>query len=188
LAFGGGLIITSLLYPISSTPTFAAWKKQQQQDLAVDPLLPPAVFMASDSADVAMPACNHDVHNHLHHPPPLLPCRRDAESLRFFTGLSTRDEQARRQAIDAVCKTFQNWLGGFGSPKELIVPNGQSDGACSDLKALIVEQLPDLLRLSEMCPFPDVRDRCCDILHDLEVSHTHPIHLAPAFVRPAKHS
>ncbi|ELT91092.1 hypothetical protein CAPTEDRAFT_212003 [Capitella teleta] len=151
------------------------WGSSRSADTAAaDPADPKlagdSFFMASD-----LPASSADQmpSSAPFYRPVVLPPR-DSESLRFFSGICSRQEAARRQALEGVCKNFENWLGGFGSPKELILPQANGGAAAGagggDLKALIVEQMPDLLRHAEMCPFPDARERCCDILNDLEVS------------------
>lgn len=90
-----------------------------------------------------------------------------SESLRFLHGASSRDPEVRRQAFQTVCKTLDGWFEGYGSP-----PIGHCSGTSGvsvDLKQLIVDQLPDILRLSIDCPFADVRESCSLILQDLQV-------------------
>jgi hypothetical protein len=107
-------------------------------------------------------------------PAPILVCYRDIESLRLLYGLSTRDPAQRNQALDNVTCLFDGWLEGYGSPKETCVEfqtDGGTNGLSTDMKPLIQEQLPDLLRLSLTCPFDDTRVRCAAILADLNVSN-----------------
>ena len=107
---------------------------------------------------------------------------RDSESLRLLYGICSRDAGTRKQVLDNVVKIFDSWLGGYASPQTVhrvvncdnncngISQNGDLiNGLVVDFKQLIHEQVPDLLRLSVSCPFSDVRDRCKQILADLEV-------------------
>jgi len=99
---------------------------------------------------------------------------RDSESLRFLHSLSSRDPVQRNLALDGVMRTFDGWIEGYGSPKEPVSEFQCEDGTnglSTDMKHLIREHLPDLLRLSVTCPFPDTRDRCASILKDLQVMY-----------------
>ena len=85
---------------------------------------------------------------------------RSADSLRFLSPITSRDPAVRTQALDTVERSLDSWLVGYGSP-----PGDQA----STLH-MVQQQLPDLLRLSQMCPFEEVRDRCSTILEDLKVT------------------
>jgi|SRR6218665_274531 len=97
---------------------------------------------------------------------------RSADSFRFFYGICSSDKETRAQALNSVSRILDCWLDGYGSP-----PGGsgadascESGSVCSaNPQSLVKEQLPDLLRLSTDCPFADVRERCCEILADLQV-------------------
>lgn len=93
---------------------------------------------------------------------------RTRNSLRFLDSSCCNNPDARRHALNIICKTFDSWLDGYGSPPEghLLQVGGHFSG---DLTLLVTEQLPDILRLSTECPFQDVRERCENILQDLEV-------------------
>ena len=110
----------------------------------------------------------------------------DVEYLKLLYGVSSRDSQQRTQVLDSVMRMFEDWLEGYASPSYKTIPNyshndcanatngdinqGALNGFTIDLKYLIREQLPDLLRLKLTCPFSDVREKCAYILQDLEVS------------------
>lgn len=97
---------------------------------------------------------------------------RSADSFRFFYGICSSDKETRAQALSSVSRILDRWLDGYGSP-----PGGsgadascESGSVCSaNPQILVKEQLPDLLRFSTDCPFADVRERCCEILADLQV-------------------
>lgn len=117
-----------------------------------------------------MMACTHvdensEVKEICHHEQ-LVSC--SAESLRFLIGIGNRDLEARRQAMEFICKTLDGWFEGYGSPPANY--RNSTLKSAVDLKQLIVEQLPDILRLSIDCPFADVRESCTFILQDLLVS------------------
>ena len=101
---------------------------------------------------------------------------RDAESVQFLQGLCSRSSSDRICAFETIIKTFDGWVEGYGSPKESSQflnhrNNGHYAGdLSSDMKLLIHDQLPDILRLSLKCPFADVREKCVDILQDMKVS------------------
>ena len=97
---------------------------------------------------------------------------RDEESLRFFFGLSNRDQNARILSLENISSTFDGWIEGYGSPKDYVLENHRHDdlGAEGSLfKHLIVDQMPDILRLSLVCPFREARERCASLLQDLQV-------------------
>lgn len=97
---------------------------------------------------------------------------RDLESLRFLHGVNSRDPIQRSQCFDNIMRIFDGWLEGYGSPKELAIENNHlgNNDLSTDLKFLIREQLPDLLRLNHQCPYTDVRERAGSILQELQVS------------------
>ncbi len=96
---------------------------------------------------------------------------RDHESLRFLYGVCSKDQVHRAQSLDNISKIFDDWIEGYGSPKESVSENHHEENHLStDLKPLIKEQMPDILRLSCQCPFTDVRDRCTGVLDDLQVN------------------
>ena len=107
---------------------------------------------------------------------------RDVESLKLLTGVCSRDPHARIHVLDSVMSMFENWLDGYASPtisSFTTHANGVSDkndidigvnGFTVDLKHMIREQLPDILRLAITCPFQNVREKCAFILQDLQVS------------------
>ena len=107
------------------------------------------------------------------------PSSRSEDSLRFLYGVSSREQAARAHALDNIVRTFDSWLEGYGSPKELVIGDVEIDdihdtSRSTDFTHHIKEQLPDLLRLYLQCPFADVRDRSRNILQDLKVGMDHP--------------
>jgi len=96
---------------------------------------------------------------------------RDPDSLRFLYGVCSRDPTQRLHALENVSHTIEGWLEGYGSPKESILENHMGENNLgADYKHLIREQMPDLVRLSLLCPFVDVREHCQKLLEDLKVS------------------
>lgn len=97
---------------------------------------------------------------------------RSADSFAFFYGICSSDDDTRSLALNGICEVFNRWLDGYGSPPggRLVNVTCGSEYTCSsDPRIFIREQLPDLLRLSIDCPFSDVRERCSEILSDLQV-------------------
>ncbi|XP_067673953.1 sestrin-1-like isoform X1 [Haliotis asinina] len=88
---------------------------------------------------------------------------RDEESLRFFHVLCHRDSAARRLGIDSIRKTFDAWLDGYGSPKQI-----HGETGINGFQPVVTEYLPELLCLSIQCPFDDVREALADILEDVK--------------------
>lgn len=90
---------------------------------------------------------------------------RDVESLRFFHVVCHRDSAARRLGLDSVRKTFDAWLDGYGSPRQIYGETG-----INGFQPIVTEYLPELLCLSIQCPFDDVREALADILDDVKVT------------------
>ena len=98
---------------------------------------------------------------------------RDSESLRFLQGICSRVPSQRIHTLENVARVFDGWLEGYGSPHETVLIDcaaGENNVLPTDFKFMIREQLPDLLRFSINCPFADVRERCSNILQDLQVN------------------
>lgn len=97
---------------------------------------------------------------------------------RFCLPLCSRDQHTREVALERIEKTVQGWLDGYGSPKRNDRhgnANDATDGTNGHLTegeylALVRLHLPAMLRLSQNCPFADVRDKCGQILHRVKVS------------------
>ena len=99
---------------------------------------------------------------------------RDSESLRFLHAVCSRVPSQRVQALENVARVFDGWLEGYGSPQDTVLIDcaaGENNVMPTDYKCMIREQLPDLLRLSTNAPFVDVRERCNNILQDLQVNN-----------------
>ena len=99
---------------------------------------------------------------------------RDEDSLRFLHGVSSRDEGQRSQSLEVIVKKLDGWIEGYGSPKDpyLILENNQHvDVQDDNFKPLVAEHLPDILRLSDVCPFKDVKERLQEVLEDVQVIH-----------------
>ena len=99
---------------------------------------------------------------------------RDEDSLKFLHGISSRDEGQRVQAVEAIVKKLDGWIEGYGSPKDpyLILENNHHSAdqhIDNNFKPLVVEHLPDILRLSNACPFKDVTEKLQEVLGDLQV-------------------
>lgn len=82
----------------------------------------------------------------------------DIKSLRDFCGLRTRDNCIRGQFLDTLGRTLEAWR----------------DNEENGYNKLIAEILPGILRLSERCPFSDVREKCSSILKNLKVKAGQP--------------
>ncbi len=100
------------------------------------------------------------------------PCDiRNGDSLKFLHGISSRDGEQRDHAVETIRKKLDDWIEGYGSPDELyLVQNnhgGKSLGA--DFSNLVQEHLPDIIRLTETCPFGDVSKNLKGLLKDFQV-------------------
>ncbi|CAH1798599.1 unnamed protein product [Owenia fusiformis] len=98
---------------------------------------------------------------------------RDEESLRFLFGACHKNVVLRTQAFETISKTLDGWFDGYGSPKDGNAlfenhQNGEVLDSVDSMRPLITEQLPDILRLAETCPFPDVRGKCESLLRELQ--------------------
>ena len=78
----------------------------------------------------------------------------EADSLRYFTGLQTRDEATRRHFLDSVEKLIDSW----------------SKRSQTGERNILTDSLLCLLKLEKECPFQDVRERCKLIFEKLQVS------------------
>ena len=99
---------------------------------------------------------------------------RDEDSLRFLHGVSSRDERQRSQSLEVIVKKLDGWIEGYGSPRDpyLILENNHhhvDQHVDDNFKPLVVEHLPDILRLSDVCPFKDVKERLQEVLEDMQV-------------------
>ena len=104
-----------------------------------------------------------------------MPCSiryRDSDSLRFMSGVCNRVPSIRMNALENIARIFDGWLEGYGSPHDSILIHSGDDDAiptATNMRSLIREHLPDVLRLSIQCPYHDVREGCRNILQDLQV-------------------
>ena len=107
---------------------------------------------------------------------------RDVESIRMLHGLSNTDPKIRRQVFEAIVQLFTDWLNGQdgsrGKQRGRTTYTGydwndefraQSEKTVLQVKQILREQLPDILRLQFTCPFADVRERCSSMLEDMQV-------------------
>uniref|UniRef100_A0A1B6LLF3 Mon2 C-terminal domain-containing protein n=1 Tax=Graphocephala atropunctata TaxID=36148 RepID=A0A1B6LLF3_9HEMI len=81
---------------------------------------------------------------------------------RFYLPLCSREVKVREAALAEIEHRLDQWLHeDCSSPTQ----NGSSvaNGA-GDYWQLVTLHVPTLLRLSESCPFPDVRAKCAQIL------------------------
>jgi hypothetical protein len=96
---------------------------------------------------------------------------RDEESLRFVHCLSNRDPNVRNEGFESITRSIDAWIDGYGSPP---APDGTPtlsvlNGVTANPDELLTEHILDLVRLSLQCPFEDVRERCGNLLEDLQV-------------------
>lgn len=82
------------------------------------------------------------------------------ESLRDLSVLRTRDSASRQRYLDSLGKIVDLWT---NKSQE----NGEKDGQKS-----LMEILPSVLMLSIRCPFPDVREKCANIVENVKVCTT----------------
>ncbi|XP_031567426.1 sestrin-1-like [Actinia tenebrosa] len=99
------------------------------------------------------------------------------ESLRDFSVLRTRDSAIRRRYLDSLGKIINLWT----SKSE---GNGEKD----DKKSLM-EILPSVLMLSLRCPFPDVREKCANMVENVKLKGflvPRPLFKGPSCFIPSK--
>ncbi|KAH8866629.1 Sestrin-3 [Schistosoma japonicum] len=99
---------------------------------------------------------------------------RTVDSVNLLQGLSNRDESARHEATITIQRIFDSWYFGFGSPAVaglLETVANDTGGATLDtsMHSLIIEQVPDLLRILHTGPSSDIRSAARDILRDLKI-------------------
>ena len=78
----------------------------------------------------------------------------EVDALRDFCSLRTRDSNNRLQYLDSVIQIVKDWTS-----------QNQGNGVQKRLE----ESLPCILRLSKRCPFPDVREKCSEVLKIVKV-------------------
>lgn len=93
----------------------------------------------------------------------------DGEALRFLSVVCHRDQVSRNRAMTRIQESVQSWLDGYGSPPPPPMKSGAGILIGMDRREFLQEILPGLLRLSLRCPFADVRDKCRELLTEIEV-------------------
>ncbi|KAL8578133.1 hypothetical protein ACOMHN_055452 [Nucella lapillus] len=94
-----------------------------------------------------------------------------------FLHVSHRDAKSRAMALQKAQGSIEQWLDGYGSPPPGHSAMGMNGGVDSMGRQTFLQQLvPELLRLSLGCPFQDVRDKCVEMLKDIEVSYVSCVH------------
>lgn len=78
----------------------------------------------------------------------------EVDALRDFCSLRTRDTNNRLQFLDSVIGIVKDWT---------------SQNQANGVQKRLEESLPCILRLSKRCPFPDVRDKCTEVLKIVKV-------------------
>lgn len=93
----------------------------------------------------------------------------DEESLRFLFSICHRDPASRAHGLETIRNTLDAWIDGYGSPRNA---GGATPSSINgvETESLLRDHLPSLLRLTDQCPFDDVREGAQQILADLEVS------------------
>lgn len=93
----------------------------------------------------------------------------EVDALRDFCSLRTRDSNNRLQFLDSVVGIVKEWT---------------SQNQTNGIQKRLEESLPCILRLSKRCPFPDVREKCSEVLKIVKVrshSQTASVKLREAF-------
>ncbi|CAL1534143.1 unnamed protein product, partial [Lymnaea stagnalis] len=85
--------------------------------------------------------------------------------MQYLSPLSSRDYNSRKKALDNLCLLVDQYLDGYGSPVSTGVP-GLLNGV--NRESYLQSILPGFLRLSTVCPFEDVRERCCLLLGEIK--------------------
>lgn len=96
------------------------------------------------------------------------------QSLNLLYDLWNRDESTRHDAILNVQRILDSWYFGFGSPAvscflETVVKATGGSTMDTSMHGLIIEQIPDLLRIYLTTPLHDIRSVVLEILNDLKV-------------------
>ncbi len=99
---------------------------------------------------------------------------RSTDSLTLMQGFSERKREMRMEWAQSVQRTLDSWYFGFGSPAvagflESYVQDRNGSTVDTSMHPNIHEQVADLVRISQTCPFEDVRNACQNILDDLKV-------------------
>lgn len=94
----------------------------------------------------------------------------DQESLGRWDRVGSRDASSRAEAMESICQEVTRKVEAIGpimsvphSPPSLGSP------AHSDLNDILAH----ILMLSKRCPFEDVRQRCIQLLKDIQVGDSH---------------
>ncbi|MEQ2170893.1 hypothetical protein GOODEAATRI_005057 [Goodea atripinnis] len=87
------------------------------------------------------------------------------ESMGRWDGLCSRDASSRAEAMEFICQEVMRKVEAIG-PIKAANPSSPAPGSRpnTDLNGILVQ----LLMLSRRCPFEDVRERCAQLLQDIQ--------------------
>lgn len=90
----------------------------------------------------------------------------DQESLGRWDGLGSRDAISRTEALENICQNVMRKVEAIRPiPSLNLSPPASGSPPNSDLNSTLAH----LLMLSKQCPFDDVRERCSQLLQDVQV-------------------
>lgn len=100
--------------------------------------------------------------------------KRSTDSLTLLQGFANQKPDLRMEWAQSVQRTIDSWYFGFGSPAvagflETYAEDRNGSTVDDSMHPNIQAQIPDLVRMSQTCPFEDVRMACISILEDLRV-------------------
>ncbi|KAK6986232.1 sestrin-1-like isoform X2, partial [Biomphalaria glabrata] len=109
------------------------------------------------------------------------------DSMQYLSRLSSRDLTSRKQAMENIFLLVDQYLDGYGSPISTGIP-GFLNGV--DRKSYLQSMMPGFLRLSIVCPFDDVRDKCRMLLAEIkergrDLKVPEPINVGPSHFIPS---
>ncbi|KAI8791538.1 sestrin-1 isoform X2, partial [Biomphalaria glabrata] len=109
------------------------------------------------------------------------------DSMQYLSRLSSRDLTSRKQAMENIFLLVDQYLDGYGSPISTGIP-GFLNGV--DRKSYLQSMMPGFLRLSIVCPFDDVRDKCSMLLAEIkergrDLKVPEPINVGPSHFIPS---
>jgi hypothetical protein len=79
------------------------------------------------------------------------------ESLRDLSVLRTRDSASRQRYLESLGKIVDLWT------------NKGEENVEKDGRKALMEILPSILMISIRCPFPDVREKCANLIENVKV-------------------
>jgi len=94
------------------------------------------------------------------------------ESLGRWNGLGSRDANSRAEAMENICQEVMRKVEAIGP----ITSFSPSPPSGSPTESDLNDTLAHLLMLSRRCPFADIRGRCIQLLHDIQVGDSCDAH------------